>query len=114
MKHTAAALSLVIAIFCIFSCQKNDSNQYYYFNETGCNNPWQDFYTADTFSQGAVLESIERFLSHERINYQQVSMTVDSSQMQFCYACHCQTGNVVVVEASTACQNKLRNLGFYD
>ena len=114
-KKTLLSSSLII-LFCttfIYSCNKNNEPTILYFNETGCNNPWDSYYTADTFSLDALNETINNFLINENIEVNSIEIDMDSSIISFCYACSCTTGRVITVNARCGDKRKLKKLGFY-
>lgn len=105
----------LLSFFCcilLFSCGKN-SSKIYYFNETGCSNPWDSYYNADTFSLELLNQSITTFLSDENIEVNSVNFDFDSSLIEYCYACHCTTGRVIVADVSGVSRRKMKNLNFY-
>jgi hypothetical protein len=84
-----------------------------YFDETGCSNPWDSYYEADSFSLAALEQSIYRMLQDYQIQDATVRFDFDSTKIQLCLACHCTTGRIVVVHTTQANRLALRRLDFY-
>ena len=106
-KHFLYIFSIIISSF---SCTKN-SQITFYWDETGCSDPWLDFYTADTFSQEAQNNAIRNYLLSENIDLISLSHEYDSSKAEFCLACHCKTGKVFELIVSKNDKRKMKNLG---
>ena len=107
VKHFLYIFSIIISSF---SCTKN-SQITFYWDETGCSDPWLDFYTADTFSQEAQNNAIRNYLLSENIDLISLSHEYDSSKAEFCLACHCKTGKVFEFIVSKNDKRKMKNLG---
>jgi hypothetical protein len=103
-------ISLIIVLT---SCGKRDAPAPFYFDETGCSNPWDSYYQSDTFSLEALRESIEVYFQDENIPINSVDFDFDSSKIELCYACHCTTGRIIVVNAPRNQKRKMKQLGFY-
>ena len=114
MKSKYLLVKLFLYIFSIiissFSCTKN-SQITFYWDETGCSDPWLYFYTADTFSQEAQNNAIRNYLLSENIDLISLSHEYDSSKAEFCLACHCKTGKVFELIVSKNDKRKMKNLG---
>ncbi len=107
VKHFIYIFSIIISSF---SCTKN-SQITFYWDETGCSDPWLDFYTADTFSQEAQNNAIRDYLLSENIELISLSHEYDSSKAEFCLACHCKTGKVFELIVPKNDKRKMKNLG---
>ena len=107
VKYFLYIFSIIISSF---SCTKN-SQITFYWDETGCSDPWLDFYTADTFSQEAQNNAIRNYLLSENIDLISLSHEYDSSKAEFCLACHCKTGKVFELIVSKNDKRKMKNLG---
>ena len=107
VKHFLYIFSIIISSF---SCTKN-SQITFYWDETGCSDPWLDFYTADTFSEEAQNNAIRNYLLSENIDLISLSHEYDSSKAEFCLACHCKTGKVFELIVSKNDKRKMKNLG---
>ena len=42
----------------MYSCNKKNDPTILYYDETGCNNPWDSYYTADTFNIDTLKQTI--------------------------------------------------------
>lgn len=102
---------LVTILINFFSCTKDSG--IYYFNETGCANPWDGSCVYDSFTYPAYKSCITNYLSSEQVQVRDVSFETDSTIMSFCYACHCTTGRKIIVDVSSGDRNRLQQLGFY-
>tara|TARA_B100000963_G_scaffold234450_1_gene204864 strand:- start:87 stop:461 length:375 start_codon:yes stop_codon:yes gene_type:complete len=107
VKYFLYIFSIIISSF---SCTKS-SQITFYWDETGCSDPWLDFYTADTFSQEAQNNAIRNYLLSENIYLISLSNEYDSSKAEFCLACHCKTGKVFELIVSKNDRRKMKNLG---
>ena len=107
VKYFLYIFSIIISSF---SCTKS-SQITFYWDETGCSDPWLDFYTADTFSQEAQNNAIRNYLLSENIYLISLSNEYDSSKAEFCLACHCKTGKVFELIVSKNDKRKMKNLG---
>ena len=110
-KNTFISLSFFLIVL-LFSCTKNSSTTFKY-DITGCANFWDKHYTADTFSLEALNNTIHDFLATENIEVNYIEFEFDSTKVELCYACHCKTGTVVVVNTSCKNKRKMKRLGFY-
>lgn len=106
-KHFLYIFSIIISSF---SCTKN-SQITFYWDETGCSDPWLDFYSTDTFSQEAQNNAIRDYLLSENIELISLSHEYDSSKLEFCLACHCKTGKVFELIVPKNDKRKMKNLG---
>ena len=106
-KHFLYIFSIIISLF---SCTKN-SQITFYWDETGCSDPWLDFYSTDTFSQEAQNNAIRDYLLSENIELISLSHEYDSSKLEFCLACHCKTGKVFELIVPKNDKRKMKNLG---
>ena len=108
MKKNIIYLLLTISIS--FSCTKNTQITFYW-DETGCSDPWLDFYLADTFSQEAQMKAIEDYLSNENIDLISLDSQFDSSKIELCLACQCKTGKVFTLIIPQNDKRKMKSLG---
>lgn len=111
-NHFFMACLLGSLIVLQVACKKT-ATVCYYLDEVGCNNPWDSYYTVDSFSIAALEQSIYSMLQDNQIKDATLSLESDSSKVQLCYACHCTTGRIVVVRTRQANAAALRKLGFY-
>ena len=103
-------LFIISIILFSFSCTKINQTTFYW-DETGCSDPWLDFYTADTFSQEALNNAIRDYLLNENIDLISLSHEYDSSKAEFCLACHCKTGKVFELIVPKNDKRKMKRLG---
>tara|TARA_B100001057_G_scaffold98476_1_gene95219 strand:- start:1476 stop:1850 length:375 start_codon:yes stop_codon:yes gene_type:complete len=103
-------LFIISIILFSFSCTKINQTTFYW-DETGCSDPWLDFYTADTFSQEALNNAIRDYLLIENIDLISLSHEYDSSKAEFCLACHCKTGKVFELIVPKNDKRKMKRLG---
>ncbi len=111
LKHYVIYM-VAISIFLGACCDKDESN-IYYFNETGCANPWDGQFAPDSFSTAGYQQQIQQFLESEGIEVRSVNFEIDSSVMMVCYACHCTTGKVIIADVECGRHNTLIELGFF-
>ena len=112
MKKFIRFLAFALLTFGVFSCGKN-SYKNYYFNEMYCLNPWESFYESDSVSQDQLVESIAAYLNSENITVNNITFDFDSSLIEYCYACHCTTGRIIVADVKGATRRKMSRLNFY-
>ena len=113
MKNLKRTTMFAIMVLLFSSCSK-ENPRVFYFDETGCLNPWDDHYVEDSFSVEALSEAIHAFLTDEKISVESVEIGFDSSKVELCYACHCKTGRVISVNARRRDRRKLKKLHFYE
>jgi hypothetical protein len=103
-------LFIIPIILFSFSCTKINQTTFYW-DETGCSDPWLDFYSADTFSQETLNNAIRDYLLSENIDLISLSHEYDSSKAEFCLACHCKTGKVFELIVPKNDKRKMKRLG---
>ena len=103
-------LFIIPIILFSFSCTKINQTTFYW-DETGCSDPWLDFYSADTFSQETLNNTIRDYLLSENIDLISLSHEYDSSKAEFCLACHCKTGKVFELIVPKNDKRKMKGLG---
>ena len=103
-------LFIIPIILFSFSCTKINQTTFYW-DETGCSDPWLDFYSADTFSQETLNNAIRDYFLSQNIDLISLSHEYDSSKAEFCLACHCKTGKVFELIVSKNDKRKMKNLG---
>ena len=115
MKNKNSFLYFVIIalIISLVSCNKKNNANIFYYHETGCLNPWDDYYAADTFSYEALSQTINNFLITENIEVNSIEFDFDSTIIELCYACHCKTGRIIVASVSSGNKQKMKKLSFY-
>ena len=93
----------------LFSCSKNEPLSMRW-DLTGCSNPWDSYFSLDTFSTEAYNAGIFDYLSEEGIDVNFISSEFDSTKVELCNACHCKTGTVITVNIPIKDKRKLKNL----
>ena len=106
-KYFLYILSFIVLSF---SCTKKIQTTFYW-DETGCSDPWLEFYFSDTFSQEVQNNAIRDYLLSENIDLISLSHEYDSSKTQFCFACHCKTGKVFELIVPKNDKRKMKRLG---
>ena len=101
----------IATIIFFFSCSKNTEPTTFYWDETGCSDPWLDFYTADSFTQVGQYLSIEDYLSSENIELISVTHFYDSTKSELCLACFCKTGKIFELTIPKKDKRKINKLG---
>lgn len=77
---------------------------------TGCANPWDEFIQSDSLTTNEYHQIIFDYLSIHVIDVKQVTSYHDSSKVELCYACHCKTGDVILITLSNNDKSKLKCL----
>jgi hypothetical protein len=77
---------------------------------TGCSNPWDGYFSLDTFSTEGYNAGVYDYLSNEGIDVNYIRSEFDSSKVELCYACHCKTGTVIIINIPIKDRRKLKNL----
>ena len=93
----------------LFSCSKNEPLSMRW-DLTGCSNPWDDYFSLDTFSTEGYNAGVYEYLSDEGIDVNYITSEFDSSKVEFCLACHCKTGTIIIINVPTKDRRKLKNL----
>ena len=114
MKNLKKTIAMLAIMSLLLSACNKENPRVFYFDETGCSNPWDDYLSADTSSLEALNETIHAFLIDEGIDVESVEIGFDSSKVELCYACHCKTGRVFSVTATRGDRRKLKKLHFYE
>lgn len=106
-KYFLYVLSFIVLSF---SCTKKTQTTFYW-DETGCSDPWLDFYSTDSCSQEVQNIAIRDYLLSENIELISLSHKYDSSKAEFCFACHCKTGKVFELIVPKNDKRKMKRLG---
>jgi hypothetical protein len=110
MKKTDIYLIAIVLLTFVSSCKKENESTIFYWDETLCSDPWgQD--SDDTEEERK--ESIGNYLSDQKVNVENIEFEFDSTKEQFCEACHCTSGRIIVIEVSTKDKPKMKKLDFY-
>ncbi|MCH2021968.1 MAG: hypothetical protein MK207_05755 [Saprospiraceae bacterium] len=111
--HSAISLIIFTVYILICSCSKDNDPNVFYYDDTYCANPWDSYYTADSFSLNALNQAIDTFFRNENIQVNSIHFGFDSSKIEYCYACHCTSGRIIVVNAASCNNPKMSSLNFY-
>jgi hypothetical protein len=104
-------LYIFIIVFAIFSsCKKEKDLCTFYWIETGCSDPWKQV-SGDTEEERKW--AIENYLEDQNVNVVKIEFEFDSTKEEFCEACNCLTGRVIIVAVSRADKRKMEKLEFY-
>ena len=93
----------------LFSCSKNEPISVHW-DLTGCSNPWDNHFNLDTFSAESYNAGVYNYITGEGITVNYVTSEFDSSKIELCYACHCKTGTIIIVNISSKDRKKIKNL----
>ena len=96
-------------IFIIAACTKNESIDMRW-DQTGCLNPWDNHFSLDSFTHEAYNAGVYDYLTSEGITINSVTSIIDSSKMEFCYACHCKSGTVLIINIPSNEKRQLQQL----
>ena len=77
---------------------------------TGCSNPWDDHIHLDTFTTEGYTQGIYDYLTAQGIEVNYVTSEFDSSKVELCLACHCKTGEVIIINLPKKEKRKLKRL----
>ena len=98
----------------LMSCDKNRSSDLFYYDETGCSDPWwNDTSYYDTLTTNIYKEIVASYLEDKNIELISFGINYDSAKAELCLACFCRTGNVLQVEVEAGRKQKMRRIGFY-
>lgn len=110
MKKFSIFLIVLSLVLCFASCEKENSNNTFRWDETGCADPWpQD--SDDTNEERMTV--IETYLANQDIKVKNIRFEFEPSKQQFCEACFCTTGKVIVISVPARDNDKMKTLGFY-
>ncbi|MFT6167736.1 MAG: hypothetical protein ACJASF_002436 [Vicingaceae bacterium] len=110
MKINLFLLVVLSVTISLSSCKKDDESTTFYWDETSCADPW-DQYGGDTAEER--MAYLEDFLDDEKIKVQDISFKIDPNKVQTCEACHCTTGKVFKVNVPWADKRRMKKLNFY-
>ena len=96
MKQVKLFIYLFIAGVMVAACNKDEAVTMRW-DLTGCSNPWDSQINLDTFTTEGYHQGIYDYLSSENIAVNYISSEFDSSKAEVCLACHCKTGEIILV-----------------
>ncbi len=110
MKNSYIGLIMLAMLTTMSSCKKDDESTIFHWDETMCADPWiQD--SADTEEKRK--ESIEDYLAEQKVDVEDIEFEFDASKEEFCEACNCKTGRVIIVDVPKSDRRKMQRLNFY-
>lgn len=93
----------------LLSCKKE--SVVFYWDETACSDSWKHE-SDDTEEERKT--SIESYLTDQNIKVENIDFELDSTKKQFCEACHCTTGRIIMIKVSSKNNRKMKKLDFYN
>ena len=109
MRRVNLLILIITAMTIAASCNKNEAVSMRW-DLTGCSNPWDNHINLDTFTTQGYNQAIYDFLKVESIDVNYVSSELDSSKVELCLACHCKTGQVIIINIPRRDRRKLKKL----
>ena len=109
MKQVKIFIYLFVAGVMVASCNKDEAVTMRW-DLTGCSNPWDSQITLDTFTAEAYHQEIYDYLMAENISVNYISSEFDSLKVELCLACHCKTGEIILVNIPKRDRRKLKRL----
>ena len=100
---------VIVILIALASCNKNEAISMRW-HLTGCSNPWDSHIQLDTFTTEGYNQGIYDYLTAQGIEVNYVSSEFDSSKVELCYACHCKTGEVIIISIPKKEKRKLKKL----
>ena len=100
---------VIVILIALASCNKNEAISMRW-DLTGCSNPWDSHIHLDTFTTEGYNQGIYDYLTAQGIEVNYVSSEFDSSKVELCYACHCKTGEVIIISIPKKEKRKLKKL----
>ncbi len=105
---------MTLGLLCLLSCEKNNSSDLFYYDETGCSDVWwNDAPSYDTLTPQIYQDVVTSYLEDKNIELISFSIDYDSTKAEFCRACICKTGAIIQVEVESGRKQKMRRIGFY-
>ena len=109
MKQVKLFIYLFLAGVMAAGCNKDEAVTMRW-DLTGCSNPWDSQINLDTFTTEAYHQGIYDYLSSENIQVNYISSEFDSSKVELCFACHCKTGEIILINIPKRDKRKLKRL----
>lgn len=101
---------LFISIIGLASCKKDANSTIFYWDETGCSDPWK---TDSDYTTQEGIESIKLYLKDQKVDVESIIYEFDQNKQQGCEACSCTSGRIIVVNVSGSDKRKMKKLNFY-
>ncbi len=109
MKQVKLFIYLLLAGLMVVACNKNEAVTMRW-DLTGCSNPWDSEISLDTFTTEGYHQGIYDYLMAENIQVNYISSEFDSSKVELCLACHCKTGEIILINIAKSDRRKLKGL----
>lgn len=109
MKYQLIFITLTL-FAALASCKKDDESTIFYWDETGCADPWKQ--NSDDTEEERKAE-IKRYLENQNVKVKRIEFEFDQAKQQLCYACHCTTGRVIIVKVAWSDEQIMKKLNFY-
>ena len=109
MKQVKLFIYLFISSVMVAACNKDEAVTMRW-DLTGCSNPWDSQINLDTFTTEGYHQGIYDYLSLENIQVNYISSEFDSSIVEVCLACHCKTGEIILINIPKRDKRKLKRL----
>ena len=109
MKQVKLFIYLFIAGVMVAACNKDEAVTMRW-DLTGCSNPWDSQINLDTFTIEGYYQEIYDYLTAESIGVNYISSEFDSSKVELCLACHCKTGEIILINIPKRDKRKLKRL----
>ena len=109
MKQVKLFIYLLLAGIMVAGCNKDEAVTMRW-DLTGCSNPWDSQINLDTFTTEAYHQGIYDYLMAENIAVNYISSEFDSSKAELCLACHCKTGEIILINIAKSDKRKLKRL----
>lgn len=107
MRFTLLFFALVTSLVFV-SCDKENNEILFYWDETGCADPWAITSEVDQDRT----ETLKDYLEEQGIRVLEVQVQFMESIQEDCFACSCKTGNRFIIRIVAADTDKILALGF--
>ena len=109
MKQVKLFIYLFIAGVLVAACNKDEAVTMRW-DLTGCSNPWDSEISWDTFTTEGYHKGIYDYIMAENIAVNYISSEFDSSTIELCLACHCKTGEILLINIAKSDKRKIKRL----
>ena len=109
LKQVKLFIYLFLAFTMVAACNKDEAVTMRW-DLTGCSNPWDSQINLDTFTIEGYYQGIYDYLTAESIGVNYISTEFDSSKVELCLACHCKTGEIILINIPKRDKRKLKRL----
>lgn len=99
---------MVVTSLIFLSCDKENNENLFYWDETGCADAWAITSEVDQDRT----ETLKDYLEEQGIQVLEVQLQFIKSLQQVCNACHCKTGNRFIIRILATDTDKILALGF--